>query len=156
MTFLAESNTSMLSECAEIIQLHEDGLTVRSRRPAACAKCERGEGCGGGLVGRLLRNPDQTLFVNTQPDSAWEKGQSVQLLIPASTVLRLAAVAYGLPLLGVMLGALIASFVSENNALTILSAVAGLVAGIVAARLYLRHASDRMLQPQLAPLPFNE
>lgn len=133
---MIENNSSsvMLKECAQIIRLHNNGLTVRSRRPVACAKCERGEGCGGGLVGRLLKNSEQEIFLPMAPDPAWRAGQAVELLIPASNVLQLAALAYGIPLLGLLAGALFANALYGGNGSVIAGAVIGLIAGMAVSK----------------------
>jgi sigma-E factor negative regulatory protein RseC len=98
-----------------------EGAHALVRIEEGCGRCHEAGGCGGvafarllGRAGRLVRAPNAC---NAQP------GERVCLLLPARALSRLATLLYGLPLAGLLLGAV------AGNTLGDVAALAGGVAG---------------------------
>lgn len=120
----------MLVECARIISVHDGQLTVTGTRPAHCARCVAGKGCGGGIIGKLVSRPDQQITLAAPAGVDWQPGQLVQLQVPARVLLSSAAVVYLGPLAGLIIGALCGFAVGRTDLTTAAGAAAGLLAGI--------------------------
>lgn len=80
-------------------------MRVDCERGNHCARCAAGRGCGGAFFGRLLG--DRRLAVDAVGrDSSLRAGDPVVLELQESIILRAAALAYLVPLLGLVAGAL--------------------------------------------------
>jgi len=147
----------MDSPIATIVSLADGMATVTVSRSVVCARCAAGKGCGAGL---LNGNPEPARLRLPVPGAMRLRvGDQVYLELSADGLLKASFLAYGLPLLGavtaLLAGWLIAG--SLNDASTIGLAIAGMLAGLVAARV--RIGRDRCLEqfvPKIttrAPLP---
>lgn len=112
-------------------------LGVRS----GCPRCDRGEGCGQGA---WFTARSRTWRVGV-PTGAAPINTPVRLTLPAGRLLHAAALAYGVPLLGLALGAAAGQIIGGERL-----AVAGSVIGLFAAFLLARRLAVRAaarLQP---------
>lgn len=116
---------------------------------AACARCARGEGCGGGLLGALLGARLHNVRVVATGEVPGP-GTRVWVGLDEAAVLRAAALAYLPPLAGFLgLGAL-ASGLGSAEVVVAAAALAGLVLGLTWARHAARKAAaDPRLHPVL-------
>ncbi len=108
----------------------EADIDVQSR--GACARCREGRGCGAGVLGgdagtRVLR-------VNVPPGIELAAGDPVTLSMSGPALLAAAAIAYGLPLAGLLSGALLGHWLTSGDLNAVLAALAGLLAGAWLAR----------------------
>lgn len=92
-----------------------------------CPRCARGEGCG--QAAWFSRRQPCRLSVLT---GAAQPGQEVMLELPSRRLLQAAALVYGLPLAGLLGGAVVGQGAGEAGA--VLGGVVGLLAGVIAAR----------------------
>jgi positive regulator of sigma E activity len=111
---------------------------VRLRYSARCSSC-------GGCAGRcqvFVEDADATVEL---PDAGLDlvRGQAVELLLPEPLLLKQALWGYGLPLLGLLVGAAVLS--PLGNA----AAAIGAVLGISLAVAYSRRAVARLPTPQI-------
>ncbi len=102
---------------------------------SACPRCLAGKGCGAGVFGASRAGHHVEALV--APGISLREGQRVRVELEAGNVLLAAAIAYGLPLAGALLGALLAWSTGSGDAVAAVLAVAGLVAGISAGRWHL-------------------
>jgi sigma-E factor negative regulatory protein RseC len=106
----------------------------------ACPRCAAGKGCGAGMlavVGRGTRRVEASV-----PDGmVLAVGDRVAVSLLPENLLTAAAIAYGLPLAGAVLGASTALYAAANDLMAAGAASIGLAAGILAARLRLRQGA---------------
>lgn len=98
----------------------------------ACARCRAGRGCGAGLPG--VGGGERVLRVAVPRGVELTAGDPVTLRISGPALLAAAAIAYGLPLAGLLLGALLGHLLVPGDAGAVLAALAGLLAGAGFAR----------------------
>lgn len=120
-----------------IVQVEESG----------CGRCHETGGCGGNNVGRLFCNAPRSFRVLNPGKSAI--GDSVKIAIDEGAVRRSAALAYGLPLLLLFIGALGGSVLAGETG-AILGSISGLFLSWLVMRLALvRVARDQRSQPHI-------
>lgn len=112
--------------------------------PASCASCAGGACCGTRLFGP--RGAPQRIAIDrpagTQP------GDRLVIGLTAGTVVQAAALAYGVPLLSLLAGALCAGLLGAGDGGTVLAAGAGLALGVIGCRRWARPLQDSgRLQP---------
>lgn len=100
-------------------------------RRSACQSCGKSSGCSMSVLGGLAGGQTTRLSVDGMD---LEPGQQVALACPSSGVLKAAVLAYGVPLLGVVGGALIAAAFDFSQGAQMLSAAVGLGVGILVLR----------------------
>jgi sigma-E factor negative regulatory protein RseC len=117
-----------------VVHVTADSISVRCDRTSGCALCARGFGCGGGLLGALAGGPP--LLRVPRQNQRVGIGDRVRVALPAGRVGSLAAAAYGLPLAGLVLGALAATSLPAlaGDAGTAVGGLAGLLCGGMFAR----------------------
>ncbi|MFK8030542.1 MAG: SoxR reducing system RseC family protein [Gammaproteobacteria bacterium] len=137
----------MLFECATITSISTDRLMVQSIRGSACERCARGEGCGGGVIGKLVYRKQPALDVAVANAGEFEVGQTVELSIEPGRLLQLAALIYLIPLAAVLSGAVIGHFLFATNT----GALAGTVGGLFGALWFMRRRLGPVLEDSLRP-----
>jgi len=143
----------MLTEAARVIRRDGNRVELELLRGSACSHCELSQGCGTGAIGRLLRRRSRPLVIETDQDC--RPGDEVQLLMPEASLVRASLLLYGLPLLGMLLGGLLASVITEADWLVALAACGGLGAGCVAAAVAAARLEDRGMTPHIADIRLN-
>jgi sigma-E factor negative regulatory protein RseC len=120
----------------------------------ACARCAAGRGCGAGL---LQQDRTRTVKARVRPEQRLAPGDRVRLELAPDRLLRAAWLAYGLPLLGVVLAVAAASTFEQagNELLVVAGGALGLVAGLAAGRRALRGGEclDRMTPIAVRQVP---
>jgi sigma-E factor negative regulatory protein RseC len=119
----------MIENPARVVRLEGDLAWVRPESPSSCGACG-GKGCGSSIFVRML-HPREPEYAVLNPISA-EAGELVVVGIEEGALLRAALSGYLVPLLLLILGAVLGSVWGEPQA------VAGGLAGLVAAALWLR------------------
>lgn len=104
---------------------------VEVPRRSACQSCGKSSGCSMSVLGGLTGGQITRLSVG---GLELPPGQQVKLACPAGGVLKAAMLAYGVPLAGVMGGALIAAALDQSQGAQMLSAGLGLGLGVLAMR----------------------
>lgn len=130
----------MLSEPASVLAASPAGLVLQSGRHTACSACSLKPGCGH----HLLAPPDDRLHLKAGEIAGsidlqgLPPGCGVNLQVESAQVLRLALYFYVLPLVGLLLGALLALLPGVTEATGIAAALVGLLGGLFLARVALR------------------
>ena len=150
----------VIQERARILRIEGDTAWVQCESQAGCVRCAAGEGCGAGLFARLLRGRLQELPV-TLPEpliTQLANGDWLLLGLSVSAVQTASFLLYGLPLAGLLVGAVAASFIVPGDVAAFIGAAAGLAAGLgIARRWGARLAGSGALQAiVLRPLGANE
>lgn len=82
-----------------------DFAWVACRAQVDCARCARGEGCGGGVLGRWLG--DRLHRVRVIHDGTAAVGDCVVIGIDERALAHVAALIYGVPLVAMLVGAIV-------------------------------------------------
>lgn len=139
----------MLFECATITSVSKGQLSLRSIRGSACERCARGQGCGGGVIGKLAFRGQPTLSLNVTDANTFEVGESVELSVDASRVMVMAACIYLFPLAALLAGAVAGQALFGTNIGAIGMAGLALVAAFYTLHVRLRRFLDRWLLPSV-------
>ncbi len=121
-------------------------VTVTAASATGCARCDAGEGCGGGVFGKLVQRRLEGLRL-ADAGLDLEPGQHAVLGLDDGVFLRVTLLTYGLPLLALLACAGVATALGASDVLVALSGGAGLVLSMWAAP----GLRERLLSQQLKP-----
>ncbi|MDD5364087.1 MAG: SoxR reducing system RseC family protein [Gallionellaceae bacterium] len=119
----------MLENSARVVRVEGDLAWVLTESPSSCGACG-GKGCGSSTFVRML-HPREPEYAVLNPISA-QAGETVVVGIEEGALLQAAISGYLVPLMLLLLGALLGGIWGE------LQAVAGSVAGLMIAALWLK------------------
>jgi len=145
----------MVKEQATVTGVDGNWALVQMQRQSACSHCELSSGCGTGVIGRLLGHRRKPVTIKNEYQL--KPGDSVMLGLPEGAFLKASLLIYGLPLLGLMVGGMLASWITgESELFTFVFASAGFVTGlkisaILARRQYSSRFSPRILKVRGEP-----
>ncbi|ORE86976.1 Positive regulator of sigma E, RseC/MucC [Oceanococcus atlanticus] len=138
----------MIENLAIVVERQGRRVRLAAASQTGCARCDAGEGCGGGVFGKLIRRRLQGLLLDDQGLNL-ETGQHVVLGIEPGIFVKATALIYLLPLLGLIgLAALLASL-GANDAWIAGAGVSGLIAGAWLGPRLRRLYIDNQLQPRV-------
>lgn len=128
---------------AVVTETRGNWARIHADRQTVCGACKARGACGAQL---LDRHRSQTgLWVENGIGA--REGESVLVTIPTGTLLGGAAAVYLLPLAGLIGAAILAeAALGAGTAATAASAGGGLLAGLLAARAWIRHRHDPTAQ----------
>jgi len=128
----------------EVLECVGQLARIRVAPAAGCSRCAAGEGCGQGLLGAMRSAPSPGEFWVTVPgDERVTPGDRVLLRMRPSALVAGAAMVYMVPLLGLVLGALLAEvLIGSSDGGTTAAGIAGLAGGLLLARYRLRSARE--------------
>jgi sigma-E factor negative regulatory protein RseC len=143
----------MITEQAIVTRCHGKRVELELQRGSACAQCELSQGCGTGALGRLLGKRSKPLVIETDHDL--KPGDKLQLGLSESALVKASLIVYGLPLLGMLVAGLLASFTAVSETLIALAAAAGFIVGFKFA-VYLSHTLEHdRLTPYIVEIRVN-
>lgn len=138
----------MLEERAKVLSVAEHSIWVSADRQQGCAKCEAGEGCGGGMLTKLVKRKAAELEVRCEI-TGLQPGDEVIVGLDERALLKTSLMAYLVPVIGLFAGALFAQYLLGANDLV--TAAMGLV-GLAAGFLLLGRFSERVrAKPEYMP-----
>ncbi len=117
----------MVTESAVVTRRDGKLVELELQRNSTCGQCELSKGCGTGALGRLLGRRSKPIVIETDHDL--KPGDSLQLGLSESVLVKASLTIYGLPLLGMMCAGLLATLVTSSEALVAGIALAGFYAG---------------------------
>ena len=136
----------MIDAPGNIIELDGEYAVVRMDE-TGCGRCQEPGGCGGNNIGKMFCNAPRVFRV-LNPERA-AVGTRVMVVIAEGAVRRSAALAYGLPLLALFLGAFCGSALAGESG-AIVGALAGLLLAWAGLRIAHRlQSSDGKFQPYI-------
>ena len=141
----------MIEEQAIVVDIHDDNASLEIVRRSACTLCGQTRGCGVSMLGRLFGH-NRNIFRAKNHINA-KAGDTVIVGIEDQALLMSSVIVYGVPLAGLIAGAVLASVIgadtpalADRNAA--LSAIAGLSLGLLWVKLYAAGKSvSRRFQP---------
>ena len=121
----------MIEEQAVVIKASKERVTLEVVRDKPCGLCGQVRGCGNSIWGKIFSH--QSGHIETRNDLNAKLGDVVILGIDETLMLKSSLMLYGVPLLSMFLGMVIAnSFAKEMVELyTLVGAVTGLFFGVV-------------------------
>ncbi len=119
----------MIEEYAIVTGRADNQATLEIERRTACSLCGQKRGCGNAAWGKLLGHKSHA-FNAENPINA-NIGDSVVVGIDEHAMLNSVFFLYVVPLLGMLIGAVLADVFLNNEFYVILGAVSGLVLGFV-------------------------
>lgn len=119
----------MLEEYAIVTACQGKQATLEIERRTACGLCGQKRGCGNAAWGKLLGH-DSHAFSADNPINA-QVGNSVVVGINESAVLSTSFYLYGVPLLSLIAGTVLANSVFTNQLIVMLGAIVGLTLGFL-------------------------
>lgn len=126
----------MLKETGTVVAVEEDGLWVETLKQSTCAKCSAKQGCGQQLLSRLSPQANMTfikaVYTDVTREQGWVNGDQAVIGVEENALVFAALFAYGIPLLGMMIGLFVGVEVGgslSNDVTTILGALLGLFVG---------------------------
>jgi sigma-E factor negative regulatory protein RseC len=139
----------MLFECATVTSVSASHLTLQSSRGSACERCARGEGCGGGIIGKLVFRRQPILVLQVTQARQFKVGQEVELSVPAQRVMALAAAVYLIPLTGLMAGAVAGQWFTGTDVAALGAGAAGFAGALWMVRHRIRSVPGHWLHPTI-------
>jgi sigma-E factor negative regulatory protein RseC len=144
----------MLTETGRVVGIGADGLWVQTVRRGTCGGCAAQRGCGHGLLyrsadgkrGRIRVLPGDGSVEHCRIDD------HVLIGIPEEVIVRGSFIAYVVPLLAMLAGALATAYSLPGNGdlSAAVGAIGGLALGFVLTRWHsTRHHGDTEFQPVL-------
>ena len=128
----------MITQPAKIIKETDTSYLVETLPKSACAKCDAGEGCGGGILAKAFSNKSYQLTLEKkfiQTKSKPQLDDFIQIGIPSSLIVRASIIMYLLPLLLMLLVAGLAGyFIANTDIYTVPAAALGLIVGVMASK----------------------
>jgi sigma-E factor negative regulatory protein RseC len=144
----------MLTETGRVVAVDADGLWVETIRKSTCGVCAAQKACGHGLINRMTDGKRSYIHVLPGDHATQECSvdDQVRICIPEEVILRGSFVAYLLPLICMLGGALLAVDIlpGSGDGAAAIGAVAGLAVGFGGVRWHaLSHRNDPGFQPVL-------
>ncbi len=146
----------MIKEQGTVINLNSNFAEVQMQRQSACSHCELSSGCGTGAIGRLLGKRSKPVKIRVNQDL--KPGDQVEIGLPDKAFLRAGLLIYGLPLLGLFIGLMLAGLISSNagsyieassDLIAFIFALAGLVLGLFIAGAISKTKFASQLNPEI-------
>ncbi len=144
---------TMLTESARVIRRDGNRVVLELQRGSACGNCEMSQGCGTGALGRLLGKRMRPLVIETDQDC--KPGDEVELALPEASLVRASLLVYGLPLLGMLFGGILASATAASDGLVAVAVGAGFLAGFVCAAFYTSRLEQQGMAPHIRGIRLN-
>ena len=121
----------MIEEQAVVIKASKDRVTLEVVRSQPCGLCGQVRGCGNSIWGKIFSH--QSGHIETRNNLNAKLGDAVILGIDETLMLKSSLMLYGVPLLAMFLGMIIAhGFAKELvEFYTLIGAVTGLFLGVV-------------------------
>lgn len=118
----------MIENLAIVVERQGRQVRLAAASQTGCARCDAGEGCGGGVFGKLIRRRLEGLLLDDQ-GLELQAGQYVVLGIEPGVFVKATALIYLLPLLGLFVLVALLAGAGANDAWIAVAGVSGLVCG---------------------------
>jgi sigma-E factor negative regulatory protein RseC len=151
----------MIEESAIVVDLEQDVAKLEIVRRTPCGICGQTRGCGISLWGRLFGHRNNIFKAHNQINA--KVGDSVIVGIEEQALLASSLMVYGIPLIAMLAGALLAGGIFADDAShSDRYAVIGSILGLALGLLWLKgHAAGRSMNARYQPVilradkPFN-
>ncbi len=133
----------MIKEQATVTGIEGSWALIQMQRASVCSHCELNSGCGMGAIGRLLGRRSKPVMIANEHQL--KAGDEITLGLPEGAFLKASLLIYGLPLLALMVGGLLASWIIGESELFVFGfALVGFIAGLhISAKIAHNQSSDQ-------------
>jgi len=127
----------MIEQTVKVVALEGEHAWIESLSLHGCAKCEAGEGCGGGIFAKLFGDKQFRMKINNSLNI--DLNDNVVIGVEDSAVTNASLISYLLPLLGLSLGAGLGSYfdATDSELWTLTGALVGISLAFLFARMKL-------------------
>lgn len=142
----------MMVERARVVAVEAEACWVETVAQPGCGACASGQGCGGGVIGRLLGERRHHLRVALPASVRPAVDDVVEIAVREHSVLRASVLAYLLPLAGIVTGAVAGERLAPaggSDAWSMAAAAAGFLIAVLAARVLARRSGAAVAEPVL-------
>lgn len=141
----------MMCETGRVIAIEGEWAWVETQQMSACHTCAAKAGCGQNLLSNVFPTKRQHLKLSTRtfadPIHLYDQ---VELAIPEQSIVKGAFLLYGLPLMMLLMGTILATYiVPANDLIAGLGALFGFGIAVVVIRL---HSYWHRYDPQYHPM----
>ena len=121
----------MLYQTGTVTEVSGRGARVEFQPVTVCGGCSGGQGCGlGPLLAMFRRNEQNSLRFQIERGDCIRVGDRVRVALPPGQLVKFASLAYLMPLIGLAVGAWLATTIVPNGG--DLSSVTGAMIGMLA------------------------
>lgn len=140
-----------MSEITAVVKrLEENHVWVETDPASSCSRCKGGNGCSSVSISRLFCTSKQQFRVSNA--LSLQEGDVVTIGLPDEIMLKTALVAYGFPLLCLLIGAVLGGWAIPANpdVASIALGVLGFVIGLISLRFLETNRGDNTsIQPSV-------
>lgn len=133
----------MLKETGRVVAVEKDGLWVETLKQSACGACAARHGCGQKLLMTPSKSSNITfikaLFEDQSSQQDWAVGDNAILGVSENALVWAALIAYGIPLLFLVIGAYGGTKLgsaSSQELMSVVGAICGLLIGGLSVRIH--------------------
>lgn len=129
----------MLIETGVVIRAEANSIWVKTLRKTTCGSCHARHGCGQNLLQSLI-SVDADIRARLDHDTPVRNlapGDEVEIAIQEGAVIAASLLAYGIPLMFLILGVMLAESLALGDATQLLAGIMGLGVGLFLSRLML-------------------
>jgi sigma-E factor negative regulatory protein RseC len=138
----------MVEESGIVLSVSDGFAEVETVRTSSCTACQAKSACGHHAIAKVSSSNRMRMMVRDTFTS--QVGQEVVVGIPEDTLLKASIWMYLVPLLGLVLGAVLPSLVSDESVFAAIGSILGLATGLYFARkVSLAHVNDPDFQPKI-------
>ncbi|KJZ14780.1 MAG: SoxR reducing system RseC family protein [Marinomonas sp.] len=138
----------MVEESGIVLSVSDGFAEVETVRTSSCTACQAKSACGHHAIAKVSSSNRMRMMVSDT--FASQVGQEVVVGIPEDTLLKASIWMYLVPLLGLVLGAVLPSLVSDESIFAAIGSILGLATGLYFARkVSLAHVNDPDFQPKI-------
>lgn len=146
------SSSETLVAYGQVEEVSEQYAYIRTQRESGCGGCRSEQTCGTSTLARLFSMGTQPLLklpndINARP------GDQVELALEGHNLISQAFMAYGLPLIGLFIGALVALWLWPDGG--DVATIAGSLLGLIIAWWWVKRY-HQPLQPKLVRVVLNK
>lgn len=153
------SSAATMTANARVVAVEPGRVWLEPLQTGSCGACASAALCGDKGIGTLASRLEQRRFAVAAPPGL-RVGDTVEVAVAERTLVKAAAIAYAVPLVGGLGAALVVQAQTASDGLTLLATLLGMAAGFavtrrLAARLEARGALRAHLAGPAAPQPIH-
>ncbi|GAB6054578.1 SoxR reducing system RseC family protein [Magnetospira thiophila] len=127
VSYDSDLHIPLVEGTAWVLAVSEESVWLQAESQSACGSCQSTKSCGVSTLSKFLGRKDVRFRLNNDFDA--RPGERVVIGISQSALLGASIIAYMVPVLGLMIGAVGGSLAGFNELATVVTALSGLIGG---------------------------